>query len=178
MINRRGQSGLLLEVFLLILILVLFTMFWGFYARSTFIAGLLDIDDRSYHHTCSNMVQVIIGTDYIIDVQGEGEPFKVLVDYLDFDVVQTQVPDANYFYAKIAERFPDLTGANQQTGRVGVTVIPSFSQGPGFVDHAGISCPSSIVALLGIDLRCSRCEFPLYSTNEDLTARVVLEVLV
>jgi len=171
LINRRGQTGMLLEVFLLILILVLFTMFWGSYSRMTFLAGLLKIDDETYQHTCSNMVQVIIGSDYIIKVEGGEEVYDDLKAYLGFGDLRTSVPDAEFFYNKIIAHFPELQGG------VGVTVTPSYPQ-EDFVQSAGIHVPGAIISLFFQSFKSVSCEFPLYSTDDELTAIVELEVLV
>ena len=172
MINRAGQSGILLEIFLLILILVLFTMFWNSFSRMTFLAGLLQIDDESFKHTCSNMVQVIIGTDYIISFEEGEKATQELIDYLGFAGDKNQVPDANHFYSKVVSQFPSLEG------RVGVTVIPSYPQGEGFVGHAGPAPIGGLTSLFIESFKSTTCEFPLYSINASLTAKLILEVLI
>jgi hypothetical protein len=169
--SRRTQTGLLLEVFMLILILVLFLMFWGSYSKSTFLAGFLSIDDSAFKHTCSNMVQVLVGSDYIINFQGGEDVYYEIVAYLKMDPSKNRVPDATYFYNKIIHSFPDLEG------RIGVTVQPTAELEPGFVRQRGQRCPALLRAFLGESLKCAVCEFPLYSTDEDLSAIVILEVL-
>lgn len=170
-LSRAGQTGILLEVFILVLILILFTMFWSPFYRTTFLAGLLAIDDRSFEHTCANMVQVVIGTDYIINYEGGEVVTQSLVDYLGFSGLSSQVPDAKYFYDKILSSFPALEG------RVGVRVIPSMAQGEGFDAVEGFTCNEATVFFTQA-YRCATCEFPLYSLDDELTGLVVMEVLI
>jgi len=179
-------------------------MFWNSFSRMTFLAGLLQLDDESFKHTCSNMIQVVIGTDYIISFEEGEEVTQELIDYLGFIGGKSQVPDANHFYSKTIRQFPSLER------RVGITVIPSYSQDSycstssdnsgdtclsdidcclpdtecpegvceSFVGHAGFVSPGGLTSLFIESFKSTKCEFPLYSISEGLTAIVVLEVLI
>jgi hypothetical protein len=117
------------------------------------------------------MVQVLVGTDYIINYEGGTEVYDELVVYLKMNPEKTRVPDADYFFRKIIHNFPDLQG------RIGITVQPTAELEEGFVRQRGERCPALLRAFLGESLKCAVCEFPLYSTDDELTAVVTLEVL-
>jgi hypothetical protein len=177
-ISKKGQSGVLLEIFLLILILVLFLLFWNSFARITFLAGMLDIDDANFEYACSKMIQVVVGGNYIVNFKGGERTYEELVEYLDLKGTKQRVPDAKFFYERTIYRFPELEN------RLQVMVEPyglSAKELSVFQGSAGISCSAAASALSlvgGGDWRCAVCEFPLYSTDEDLEATVRLGVLI
>ncbi len=181
--SRKSQVGLLLEVFILLLILILFTMFWGNFSKNSFIAGLLKVDDSSMTHTCSSMAPVILGTDYIMSTAvSEGVGASVVnsfYDYLGFSGSQP-FPDAEFFYNRAVKYFPDLRN------RVGVSI--TFDSGvvpDGFVsvfpkNLGKLSELGRLLSSLNPDMAFSMtsCEFPLYSVNESIKARMKLVVYI
>ncbi|MFA5406497.1 MAG: hypothetical protein WC307_04030 [Candidatus Nanoarchaeia archaeon] len=167
MINRLGQSGMLLEVFILILILVLFTFFWNGFSRNIFLAGLLLIDDSSIRHSCSNMLPVIVGNNYITGSPDSNELSIGLLDYLGSSVEPQVIPSASFFYARINRLFPGLNG------KVRISVISADDS-----SSAGLAAPDFLETLSAGRFKSSSCELPLYSINASVMAVVRMDVLI
>ncbi|HLE05973.1 MAG TPA: hypothetical protein VI790_01340 [Candidatus Nanoarchaeia archaeon] len=167
--NRKSQQlGMAFEVFLLILILILFTMFWSGFARSTFLAGILKIDDSVMKHSCVNMLPVLIGTDYIKSTDvGDSASVNLLLDYLKFEGDVEAFNNATFFYEKITNLFPTLKG------KVGVTIVTTEGTSVGGIHGAGVNLARRLELL-----KSTRCEFPLYSINPNYNAIIILEVYV
>lgn len=163
--SRRSQLGILLEVFIMILILVLFTFFWSGYSQSTFLAGLFKVDDSAITHSCSNIITLVVGTDYIKSTVGTySEAVNSLFSYLGFATRPEPIPNALYFYTKIRAYFPSLQN---------IYIKTETSTSTGTVTQY----PTTGTPIAG-SLRKATCTFPLYSTNRTITEQVSMDVYI
>ena len=175
---KRSQVGMLLETFILLLVVILFTLFWGNMSKNAFVAGLFKVDDSSLNHTCSAMAPAIVGTDYIMNnIPPSGEVAEVVngvYNYLGYKP-DCPIPDAKYFYERTTRYFPEL---ENRTG-IKIKVIrgnlpDNFIYEWGYVPKGN----SFLLSLLGKRLSLTKCSFPLYSVNETLEAVIDLYIYV
>jgi len=166
--NRVGQAGILLEVFILILILVMFTFFWNGFSRNIFLAGLLLVDDSSVRHSCSNMLPVVVGNNYITNSPAVDSAVATgLLDYLGSSAEPTSIADASFFYSRVSSLFPSMRN------NIRITVVSGSGR-----SSSGLSSTSLIESLSAGQVKSSSCSMPLYSLNDSVTAIVTMDVII
>ncbi len=144
----------------MIFILVLFTLFWRSYSRGVFLAGLFNVDELAVKHSCSNMIPVIVGTEYVVS----SSTTSSLSDYLGVSG-GSSLPTAQSLMSKVEELFPDLIG------RIGIIVTPIGVDLP--ETRAGLS-DGDVNYLLMKGFLVTNCNFLMYSVNDSVTASVKL----
>ncbi len=174
---RRSQIGMLLETFILLLIVILFTLFWGNMSKNAFLAGLFKVDDSSLNHTCSAMAPLILGTNYVMNsIPPSGQAAAVVngvYDYLGYET--PSVPDAKYFYDRAINYFPELKK------RIGIKIKVIRGNLPDDFTYECGYVPKGNVLLSLISNKpftMTKCSFLLYSVNESLDAVIDLYIYV
>lgn len=170
MFLRKAQMGILSEVFLLILLLVIFILFWNFYSQNTFAVGLLKVNDNEANHTCASFLFPLVSDEYVSSARDE--ELSTVREFREFLGVEESrgYPSPNYLLDKIKLRFPELAG------RVGIKVF----NGTEWVvlDVSGADDSTLIQRLItGAGRVETACSLPLYALEFE-GAEVVMSVMI